>query len=96
MFNFITGLMRKERKLILDKEDVMTVLEVLDTIRPQARFYTLMSMEIGNCRWAKEPAKWYMSFTLSNKNWRTVINGLHKENRRITLKGDERYYLEKE
>lgn len=96
MFNFIDNFMRKKRKLVFDKDDTMTVLEVLDSIRSKYRFSVLMSMEIGTCGWTKDPSKWYIMFSCSDKNWRSIIGGLKKENRKIVLETDNRYHLKKD
>lgn len=96
MFNFIDSLVRKGRRLIVDKEDTMLVLEVLDGIHSKARFGICMSMEIGSCGWIKEPSKWYIMFNCSDRHWRTIIGNLQRENRKIILKTDNRYHLEKD
>ena len=95
MINLFNSLLVRHRDLIVDKEDVMIVLDELDKIHQSAKFAVLMSMEIGCCGWANEPTKWYIMLKCSDKHWRTLIGGLEKMNRKIILKKDDRYHLEK-
>ena len=87
---------KKRRHLIVNQEDIITILEVLDGIKRNTRGIfgiPLYEMEIGNCGWANEPEKWYMFFTISNKKWRIFIMELEQRNHKLILDENSRLHL---
>lgn len=87
---------KERRHLVVDKEDIMTVMEVLDEIKRSTKgLFRIRAYEIemGNCGWSEYPDKWYIFFTMKNKKWSVFINELGKRNRKLILKEDHRIYL---
>lgn len=93
MFNLFDIFAKKRRHLIVEEEDVMTVLKVFNKVNHSFKIGILMNMEIGNCGWAKEPSKWFINFDATNKKWKAIIAALKKEGHNIFLEENDKFYL---
>ena len=83
---------RRRRTIILDERNMMTVLKVLDKISKASKFPFLMEMEFGNCGISNKTT-WFITFTLSDKNWKSMIRRLNKMNHELVLNDDGQLYL---
>ena len=94
MINLRDKFVKFRRELIVEHDDVMLVLECLDEIKRDSRFFTiLMDMEIGNCGWAHEPSKWFIQVDMTNEQWDKLIDKLACDDREIILKNKGRFYV---
>ena len=94
MINVADVLIGKRRSLIVDRDDVMTVLDALEEIRHDSKFMKPnWQMNFGACADPNEPPRWFISFEASDKRWKSLIEKLACIDREIILKKDNRFYL---
>lgn len=94
MTSLLNSFVTKRRHLIVEENDVMTVLKVLNEVKSNSKIHILMSMEVGNCGWTDDPTKWFIHFDATNKQWSSVITKINEANRKIVLRKDDRLYLD--
>ena len=82
-------------ELILAKDEVMTLLDAIDSVTAKRRFAVLMSMEFGSCRNSHDASTWFARFRCRNSDWRYVISNLKAKGMRIVLDFDGKFHLEK-
>lgn len=61
-------LLKRRHEIVLDEKDVTRAIQAIGKsigIRNE--------VAIGNCCWANEPSKWFIHFTLSNKDWKSAV-----------------------
>lgn len=85
---------KKRRQIVVEKDDVMIVLEAISEVNSKSKFGVLMQMEIGSCGWAGEFAnKWFMHFDASDRKWKWIIMELRNRNRKIQIDSDNRFHI---
>ena len=67
MFKF-----KKTRQFIVDEEDVMFVLKAVSNCQDWFDGST------GNCGWADEPNKWFVTFRATDKQYVNIIKKLRE------------------
>lgn len=72
------------RYLVMDKEDVM---EVLDVINKHGKWFIDKRIAIGNCGWADYPDRWFIHFNANQNQWWHIVNNL---NQKYDMKLDNR------
>ena len=63
----------KKRKFIVEEKDIATILSVVNR---EAR---VTHYRIGNCGWANNPNKWFVSFYTTDKRYGKVMKFLTKD-----------------
>jgi hypothetical protein len=93
MLNLFGNFVQKRRHLIVDEMNVVDSLKVISEIKDDSKIHGLMEMEIGNCGWADKPNAWFMHFSATDKQWRTIITRFNERKFTLVLKDDDRIYL---
>ena len=63
----------KYHRLVVEEKDVTTVLTAIN--RHQG-FFSNPNKLVGNCGWASQPTKWYVSFYASDREWGKIAGSL--------------------
>ena len=69
MFNIFKG----RRHLIVDEENLTTLLEVLNR---RSNIFTDYNLSVGNCGWSDDPNKWFIYFDSSDKGYDDILKDL--------------------
>lgn len=94
MTNIAEVLVNRTRRLIVKREDVMTVLDALEEIRHESKFgKPNWQMNFGACVDPNEPPRWFITFEANDKRWKTFIEKLACIDHEIILKKDNKFHL---
>lgn len=94
MTGFAEIFVKRERHLIVDRIDVMTVLEILDEIRKESKIFNpIAGLGIGSCNRSNENDRWFIDFDMTDKKWKVFIDKLSCDDHEIVLKKDNKFYV---
>lgn len=68
MANFLDKAMVKRHHLVLDRDEVMNVLEYINRDRSEYEM-AMQNLAVGNCGWAGDHNKWYIHFSVTLHRW---------------------------
>lgn len=86
VFNFKEKFIVKRYYLVLDRNDVLTAIEVINKFES---WYVGQNLAVGNCGWANEPYKWFIHFTAPVSKWRKMIGEFTHKNFELLVKEPE-------
>ena len=82
-FNLIDKFISRRHYLVVDRQDAITVLEVVNSFN---KWYINSKLRIGNCKWAEQPNKWFIHFDSSDEQWMSIIEELGKRGYKLYMK----------
>ena len=90
-------MINKRRHIVVEEKDVTTVLTAINT---HQTFLNNTNKNVGNCGWADEPEKWFITFYASDRKWGKIAADLSSIGE-ITVKVSPRgatdlYFMRKE
>lgn len=86
MFKFKEKLIVKRYYLVLERCDVLDVIEVINNYRS---WYVGQDLAVGNCGWANEPSMWFIHFSAPVSKWRKIINELNQKKFELIVRAPE-------
>lgn len=63
---------KKFREFIVEEKDVTTILSIIN----QHQLYD--TFKVGNCGWAEEPTKWFITFSTTDKTYGKIVKEMMK------------------
>lgn len=63
----------KRRHIVMEEQDVVTVLAAIDA---HQTIFSNVSKNVGNCGWANDPTKWFITFYASDRRWGKIAADL--------------------
>lgn len=86
MTKLIDKLVVKRHYIVLDE---WSVLGLISLINYTCKSTSKHKLTVGNCEW-KNGSKWFVNFSCTNEQWRSIINRLHKEGFELIVKDETR------
>lgn len=67
----------KRRNLLISEVQILGTLKILNDLGITQSVIT--DFNLGNCRWAKAPDCWFISFRCRDKKWYNILKKLKEE-----------------
>lgn len=77
----LNKIIRKRRRILIDKKDMVTVLEIL--CKYDSCWQDMANMKVGRCGWAKAPDCWFVHVNVTDKKWASILREFN--NKKVTL-----------
>ena len=77
-------IIRKRREILIDKKDMVTVLEIL--CKYDSCWQDLANLKVGHCGWAKAPDCWFVHVSVTEHKWFFILKEM--KNKNVTLLTD--------
>ena len=68
----MSSIFKKTREFIVEEKDVIDVLKAIN------KHLGWLDGQVGNCGWAEEPTKWFITFDATDKKYGRIINDLNE------------------